>query len=78
MVITFSEKCMLVTPCYSILIIRYLSWYKESACNAGDPGSIPGSGRAPEEGTDYPLKDSWAFLVAQMVKSLPAVRETWV
>ena len=78
MVITFSEKCMLVTPCYSILIIRYLSWYKESACNAGDPGSIPGSGRAPEEGTDYPLQDSWAFLVAQLVKNLPVMQETWV
>ena len=28
---------------------------KESACNAGDPGSIPGSGRTPGEGTGYPL-----------------------
>ena len=27
---------------------------KESACNAGDPGSIPGSGRSPEEGNDSP------------------------
>ena len=40
---------------------------KESTCNAGDPDSIPGSGRSPEEGTDYPLKYSWAFLVVQMV-----------
>ena len=29
---------------------------KESACNAGDPGSIPGSGRSPGEGTGYPLQ----------------------
>ena len=27
---------------------------KESACNAGDPGSIPGLGRSPGEGTGYP------------------------
>ena len=31
---------------------------KESACNAGDPGSIPGSGRSPGEGNDYPLQYS--------------------
>ena len=28
---------------------------KEPACNAGDPGSIPGSGRSPGEGKDYQL-----------------------
>ena len=28
---------------------------KESACNAGDPGSIPGSGRSTGEGIGYPL-----------------------
>ena len=31
---------------------------KESACNAGDPGSIPGSGRSPGEGDGYPLQYS--------------------
>ena len=31
---------------------------KESACNAGDPGSIPGSGRSPGEGKGYPLQHS--------------------
>ena len=31
---------------------------KESACNAGDPGSIPGWGRAPGEGNGYPLQYS--------------------
>ena len=51
---------------------------KESACNAGDPGSIPGLGRYPGEGIGYPLQYSWASLVAQMVKNLPAVQETWV
>ena len=29
--------------------------YKESACDAGDPGSIPGLGRSPEEGNENPL-----------------------
>ena len=31
---------------------------KESACNAGDPGSIPGSGRSPGEGNGNPLQYS--------------------
>ena len=31
---------------------------KESACNAGDPGSIPGSGKSPGEGTGNPLQYS--------------------
>ena len=45
---------------------------KQSACHAGDPGSIPGSGRSPGEGIDYPLQYSWASLVAQLVKFQPA------
>ena len=51
---------------------------KESSCNAGDPSSIPGSGRSAGEGIDYPLQCSWASLVAQLVKNLPAILETWV
>ena len=51
---------------------------KESDCNRGDPGSIPGSGSSPGEGIGYPLQYSWASLVAQMVKNLPAIWETWV
>ena len=51
---------------------------KESTCNAGDPGSIRGSGRSTGEGIGYPLQHSWASLVAQLVKNLPAVQETWV
>ena len=47
-------------------------------CNAGDPGSIHGSGRSPGKGIGYPLQYSWASLVAQLVKNLPAVQETWV
>ena len=51
---------------------------KESTCNAGDPGSIPGSGRSPGEGIGYLLQYSWASLVAQLVKNPPAAWETWV
>ena len=51
---------------------------KESTYNTGDTSLIPGSGRSAGEGTGHPLQDSWASLVAQLVKNLPAMRETWV
>ena len=51
---------------------------KESTCNAGDPSSIPGSGRSPGEGIGYPLQCSWASLVAQLVKNPPAMQDNWV
>ena len=51
---------------------------KESACNAGNPSLIPGTGRSPGEGRSYPLQYSWASLVAQLVKNLPAMLKTWV
>ena len=51
---------------------------KESACNAGDRSSIPGSGRSLGEGIGYPLQCSWVSLVAQLVKTLPAMQETLV
>ena len=51
---------------------------EESACNVGDPGSIPGSERSAGEGIDYPLQYSWASLVAQLVNNPPAMWETWV
>ena len=41
-----------------------------SACNAGDPGSIAGSGRSTGEGICYPLQYSWASLMAYLVKNL--------
>ena len=70
-----------------IFIYSQLSWIqdfphssvgKESTCNVGDPGLIPGSGRSTGEGIGYPLQYSWASLVAQLVKNLPAVQEIWV
>ena len=51
---------------------------KESACNEGDSSLISGLGSSPREGIDYPCWYSWASLVAQIVKNLPAMRETWV
>ena len=51
---------------------------KESACNTGDPSSIPRLGRSPGEEIGYPLQYPWASLVAQNVKNLPAMWETWV
>ena len=41
---------------------------KESACQAGDPSLIPGSGRSTREEIGYPLQYSWASLVVQLVK----------
>ena len=57
---------------------------KESTCNAGDPNSIPGWGRAPREGIGYPLQYSWAFPGSSDVKkkkkkkNSPATWETWL
>ena len=49
---------------------------KESTYNVGDLGSIPGLERSAGEGTGYPLQYSWASLVTQLVKNLPAMWET--
>ena len=68
---------------YKILIkeiggFSHTSVGKESTCNAGDHGLIPGSGRSTGEGIGYPLQYSWASLVVQRLKHLPAMWETWV
>ena len=49
---------------------------KESACNSGDPGSIPGLGRSAGEGISYPHQYSWSSLVTQLVKNSLSLRET--
>ena len=73
--------------CLSFLLIEKMkvkknflsgSGSKESVCNAGDPGSIPGSGRSAGEGIGYPLRYSWASLVAQLVENQSAMWETWI
>ena len=64
--------------CLELMGLPDSSVGKESACNAGDPGSIPGLGRSSGEGIGYPLQYSWASLLAQLVKNLHAIKETWV
>ena len=73
--------------CISVIFKRVFRIYlvfpdssvgKESTCNAGDPGSIPGLERSAGEGIGYPLQYSWASLVAQLVKNPPAMQDTWV
>ena len=49
---------------------------KESTCNAGDPSSIPGSGRSAGERRSYPLQCSWASLVGQLVRNPLAMQQT--
>ena len=51
---------------------------KESACNAGESGSIPGLGRSHGEGIGYPLQYLWISLVAQMVKNPSVMKKTWI
>jgi len=51
---------------------------KESTCNAGDPGLIPGSGRSPGEVIGCLFQYYETSLVAQLVKNPPAMWETWV
>ena len=51
---------------------------KESACNAGEPGSISGLERSTGEGIGYPLQYSWTSLVAQLVRNPLAMQESWV
>ena len=51
---------------------------KETACNAGDPSSIPGSGRSAGEGIGHQPQYSWASFLAQLVKNPSAMWETRV
>ena len=51
---------------------------KSLLASIGDMDSIPGSGRSAGEGIGYPLHYYSASLVAQTVKNLPAMQETWV
>ena len=67
--------CSLLHYCWDF---RGSSVGKESARNGGDPVLIAGSESSPGEGIGYPLQYSWISLVAQLVKNLPAMWETWV
>ena len=50
---------------------------KESAYNAGDPDSIPGSGRSAAEGIGYPLQYSWASLVSLFPTASSQFSDQW-
>ena len=79
---------MILFPPFSYLCFVYSSIFssyraslivgKEFTFNAGDPGLIPGLGRSGRDGIGYSLQNSWASLVAQLVKNLLAMWETWV
>ena len=81
-------KSWLSTSNLSTMLMRILSFKnrgfpdssvgKEYVCNAGDPSSIPESGRSPGEGIGYPLQYSWVSLMAKLVKNPPAMWENWV
>ena len=71
-----SNHCIIVSNYSLNLSFLGSTAGKESACNAGDLGSVPGSGSSPQEGTGYPLQYSWTSLVAQTVQSLSAMQET--
>ena len=60
-------------PCLIAQLVK-----KKFPCSTGDRSLIPGSERSTREGIGYPLQYSWASLVAQLVKNLPAMQETWV
>ena len=48
---------------------------KESTCNAGDPGLVPGSGRSPGEGNGYPLQFSWLENLMDGIQSMESQRD---
>ena len=72
------ERYLIYPYLYTHIHTNIYLYIHISAGNAGDPGSIPGSGRSAGEGIGYPLQYSWTSLVAQLIKNLPAMQETWV
>ena len=71
-------SCYIFLPSFRLAGFPDSSVGKESTCNAGDPGLIPGWGRSAGEGIGSPLQYCWASLVAQLAKNPPAMREIWV
>ena len=69
---------MLLTITTKFTLSSESSVGKESTCNAGDPGLIPGLERSAGEGIRYPLQYSWASLMAPLEKIPPAMWEIWV
>jgi len=84
-VCSVGEKCKRLTP------VQGLPWWlsgKESVCNAGDVGSIPGSGRSPGEENSNPLqysylenlmdRGSWQAIVHGVANELDTTKQTRV
>ena len=78
MMVTYEEPSSVSAKHTPGAVLNMGSVSKESACNAGDPSSIPGLGRSAGKGIGYPLQYSWASLVAQLVKNPPARQKTWI
>jgi len=78
-IICLNSLCTLVFSVMYVCVWGFLgsSADKESTFIEGDPRSIPVSGSSPGERIGYPHQYSWASLVAQMVKNLPATQKTW-
>ena len=75
----YSELIYMGFPGFTICpYIERVSLVAQLVKNVGDLGLIPGLGRSTGEGIGYPSQYSWASLVAQLVKNLPARQETWV
>ena len=72
------ESCLYCYFILSNLWVAQLVKNPPAMQETPDPSSILGSGSSPAEGIGYPLQYSWASLMAQMVKNLPAMRDTWV
>ena len=72
------DECLLVIIILSFVKLHCpgISAGKESFCNAGDLGLIPGSERSSGVGLGYPLQYSWASLVSQSVKSSYVMQES--
>ena len=63
---------------FALIIVFYMGFPDKSACNEGDPSSIPGLGRSSGEGIGYTLWYSWVPLAAQLAKNSPSMWEAWV
>ena len=72
---------------YIVYILVLAMWFvgypcgsagKESACNVGDLGSIPGLGRSPREGNSYPLQYSGMENCMDCIVHGVAESQTWL
>ena len=86
-----SSVCSVGEKCTRLIPVQGLPWWlsgKESVCNAGDVGSIPGSGRSPGEENDNPLqysylgnlmdRGSWQAIVHGVANELDTTKQTRV